>query len=230
MGKQTMHTLTITFSNYEYTKQIGFKQIESEYDEQLRIVVYKINKKKILLKGAGWTPDLFLRQSPENYYNHIKYVRDMGLNVIRLEGKSEGEEFYEYCDKMGILVIPGWNCADAWQRWKYWDEAVRRLSDKSVISQIRKLGPHPSVIIFILGSDYGPTYGVEERWRDIFEKERWPNEILSSAAASMKGDDYPTGVKMSGPYSWVPPNYFFSVVIEVLHLAEVLGTTFTKTI
>ena len=209
MGKQTMHTLTITFSNYEYTKQVGFKQIESEYDEQLRIVVYKINKKKILLKGAGWTPDLFLRQSPENYYNHIKYVRDMGLNVIRLEGKSEGEEFYEYCDKMGILVIPGWNCADAWQRWKYWDEAVRRLSDKSVISQIRKLGPHPSVIIFILGSDYGPTYGVEERWRDIFEKERWPNEILSSAAASKKGDDYPTGVKMSGPYSWVPPNYFF---------------------
>ena len=209
MGKQTMHTLTIKFSNYEYTKQVGFKQIESEYDEELRIVVYKINQKKILLKGAGWTPDLFLRQSPENYYNHIKYVRDMGLNVIRLEGKSEGEEFYEYCDKMGILVIPGWNCADAWQRWKLWDETVRRLSDKSVISQIRKLAPHPSVIIFILGSDYGPTNGVEERWRDIFEKEKWPNEILSSAAASSKGDEYPTGVKMSGPYSWVPPNYFF---------------------
>ena len=209
MGKQTMHTLTIKFSNYEYTRQIGFKQTESEYDESLKIVVYKINKKRILLKGAGWTPDLFLRQSPENYYNHIKYVRDMGLNVIRLEGKSEGEEFYEYCDQMGILVIAGWNCGDAWQRWKYWDEAVRRLSDKSVESQIRKLGPHPSVIIFILGSDYGPTYGVEERWRDIFEREKWPNEILSSAAASKSGDEFPTGVKMSGPYSWVPPNYFF---------------------
>ena len=157
------------------------EQIESEYDTTKKIVVYKINKKKILLKGAGWTPDLFLRQSPENYYTHIKYVRDMGLNVIRLEGKSEGEEFYEYCDKMGILLIPGWNCADAWQRWKYWDESVKELSDLSVRSQIRKLSPHPSVIIFILGSDYSPSNGIEERWRKIFLEEKWTNEILSSA-------------------------------------------------
>ena len=80
----------------------------------------------------------------------------MGLNTIRLEGKSEGEEFYEYCEQMGILIISGWNCGDAWQRWKNWDENVNNLSDKSVISQIRKLSHHPSVIIFILGSDYNP--------------------------------------------------------------------------
>ena len=209
MGKQNLYNLTIKFEDYEFTQQIGLKQIESEYDSTGKKVLYKINKKNILLKGAGWTPDLFLRQSPENYYNHIKYVRDMGLNVIRLEGKSEGEELYEYCDKLGVLVIPGWNCGDAWQRWSKWDEAVKVLSDKSVISQIRKLSPHPSVIIFILGSDYGPTDGIEERWRKIFAEEKWPNEILSSAAASKSTDPFPTGVKMSGPYSWVPPHYFY---------------------
>ena len=209
MGNQKMHKLTIEFNDeYKFTRELGLKQIESEYDTTKKIVVYKINKKKILLKGAGWTPDLFLRQSPENYYTHIKYVRDMGLNVIRLEGKSEGEEFYEYCDKMGILLIPGWNCADAWQRWKYWDESVKELSDLSVRSQIRKLSPHPSVIIFILGSDYSPSNGIEERWRKIFLEEKWTNEILSSAAVDAP-EEYPTGVKMSGPYSWVPPNYFF---------------------
>ena len=208
MGKQTMHTLTIKFKYYNFTKELGLKQVESEYDPVKKISTYKINNKKILLKGAGWTPDLFLRQSPENYYTHIKYVRDMGLNVIRLEGKSEGEEFYEYCDKMGILVISGWNCADAWQRWKLWDNSVLELSNLSVRSQIRKLSPHPSVIIFILGSDYYPTNGIDEKWRQIFFEERWPNEILSSAAASAP-KEFPTGVKMSGPYSWVPPNYFF---------------------
>ena len=208
MGNQQMHNLEIKLKETNYTRQLGLKQIEREYDSEKKIVVYKINKRKILLKGAGWTPDLFLRQSPENYYTHIKYVKDMGLNVIRLEGKSEGEEFYDYCDKMGVLVIPGWNCADAWQKWKYWDEPIKQLSDKSVINQIRKLSPHPSVIIFILGSDYGPTNRVEERWRKIFDEEKWPNEILSSAAAASPAE-YPTGVKMSGPYSWVPPNYFF---------------------
>ena len=208
MGEPNMHNLTIKFNNYSFIKEIGLKQVESEYDPVKEIVVYKINNKKILLKGAGWSPDLFLRQSPDVYYQHIKYVKDMGLNVIRLEGKSEGEEFYEYCDKNGILIISGWNCGDAWQKWELWDDAINKISDKSVVSQIRKLSPHPSVIIFILGSDLNPTNGVEERWRKIFEEERWPNELLSSAAV-FAAEDYPTGVKMPGPYSWVPPNFFF---------------------
>ena len=208
MGNQTMHDLIIKINDYSFTKKLGLRQIESEYDPVKKIILYKINNQKILIKGAGWTPDLFLRQSQENYYTHIKYVKDMGLNTIRLEGKSEGEEFYEFCDQMGILIISGWNCGDAWQRWKNWDEAVNKLSDISVISQIRKLSPHPSVIIFILGSDYAPPTNIEERWRKIFNEEKWPNEILSSAA-KYSHNDYPTGVKMSGPYSWVPPNYFF---------------------
>ena len=207
MGNQTLHNLAIKINDYVFTNQIGLRQVESEYDNKSDKRVYKINNKKLLLLGAGWTPDLFLRQSPENYYNHIKYVRDMGLNTIRLEGKSEGEDFYEYCDKLGILLIPGWNSNDAWQNWKYWDKEVNDLADQSVISQIRKLSPHPSVIIFILGSDFAPTNGVDERWRIIFEKEKWPNEILSSASVSTS--TIPTGVKMSGPYSWVPPNYFY---------------------
>ena len=61
----------------------------------------------------------------------------MELNVIRLEGKSEGEEFYDYCDRLGIMIIAGWNCADAWQRWEYWNLEVEEISNKSVISQIR---------------------------------------------------------------------------------------------
>ena len=210
MGEPKLHnsTIKVSYNNnaYIYKKQIGFRQVESELIDNKRL--YKINKKNLLLKGAGWTPDLFLRQSAENYYNHINYVQNMELNVIRLEGKSEGEEFYDYCDKMGILIISGWNCADAWQRWKYWSTEVERLSNISVVSQIRKLSPHPSVIIFILGSDMAPTNGIEEKWRVIFNEEKWPNEILSSAASS-SGEGYPTGVKMSGPYSWVPPNYFY---------------------
>ena len=132
----------------------------------------------------------------------------MGLNTIRLEGKSEGEEFFEYCDKMGILVIYGWCCCDAWQRWHKWDESIKKISDLSVKTQIRKLSPHPSVIIFILGSDLNPTNGIEERWRKIFLEEKWPNEILTSASV-LSSEEFPTGAKMPGPYSWVPPNFFF---------------------
>ena len=211
MGEPKLHPLIITITKgdkyYIYQRKIGLRQIKSELDSN-KNRIYKINNKAIFLKGAGWTPDLFLRQSPETYRKHISYVRDMELNVIRLEGKSEGEEFYDYCDKLGILVISGWNCGDAWQRWENWTKEVEEIGNKSVKSQIRKLSTHPSVIIFILGSDLGPKNGIEPKWRKIFKEEKWPNEILSSASNNTEEVE-PTGVKMTGPYSWVPPNYFY---------------------
>ena len=217
MGEPKLHDLTIKVVNgnnyYIFKKKIGLRQIDSEINKTKDKRTYKINNKKILLKGAGWCPDLFLRQSPENYYDHINYVKDMELNVIRLEGNSEGEEFYDYCDKLGILIISGWCCCDAWQRWDDWGIENEKVGNRSVLTQIRKLSIHPSVIIFILGSDKPPSNGIEEKWREIFEKEKWPNEILSSAHHNNQDKEeeekYPTGVKMSGPYSWVPPNYFY---------------------
>ena len=220
MGEPKLHNFTIKVMNnqnvYVYKREIGLRQVNSELDQHENRRVYKINNKKILLKGAGWSPDLFLRQSPENYYDHINYVRDMELNVIRLEGNSEGEEFYDYCDKLGILVISGWCCCDSWQRWDDWSLEDEKIGNKSVITQIRKLSPHPSVIIFILGSDMAPTNGIEEKWREIFQKENWPNEILSSANVD-SGKGYKTGVKMTGPYSWVPPNYFYLEESRTIH-------------
>ena len=220
MGEPKLHNFTIkVMSNenfYVYKREIGLRQVNSELDEHENRRVYKINNKKILLKGAGWSPDIFLRQSPENYYDHINYVRDMELNVIRLEGNSEGEEFYDYCDKLGILIISGWCCCDSWQRWDDWSLEDEKVGNKSVITQIRKLSPHPSVIIFILGSDMSPTNGIEEKWREIFQKENWPNEILSSANVDSR-EGYKTGVKMTGPYSWVPPNYFYLEESRTIH-------------
>ena len=210
MGEPKLHDLIVKVINnnkyYIYKRKVGLRQVDNEFDTIGVKKVYKINGKKILLKGAGWCPDLFLRQSPENYLDHIKYVRDMELNVIRLEGNSEGEEFYDYCDKMGILIITGWCCCDSWQRWEDWTIQEEKIGNQSVISQIRKLSPHPSVIIFILGSDQAPKNGIEPKWREIFDKEKWPNEILSSAHVEK---EVPTGVKMTGPYSWVPPHYFY---------------------
>ena len=211
MGEPKLHNLTIKIINkdnnyYIYSKKIGLRHISSELDEK-RNRFYKINNKKILLKGGVWSPDIFLRQSPEKYLDHIKYVKDMELNVIRLEGNSEGEEFYNYCDEFGILIISGWN-SDFWKRWEDWSDDDKKIADNSLISQIRKLSIHPSAIIFILGSDLAPTNQIEEKWREIFKEEKWPNEILSSAA-NYEGNNYSTGVKMTGPYSWVPPNYFY---------------------
>ena len=38
---------------------------------------------------------------------------------------------------------------------------------------------------------------------------RWPNPILASASGDTSSVLGPTGVKMTGPYDWVPPGYWY---------------------
>ena len=75
-----------------------------------RPLLFRVNRKKILIRGAGWTPDMFLRSSRQQLETQFRYVRDMNLNTIRLEGKLESDEFFDLADEMGVLVMAGWCC------------------------------------------------------------------------------------------------------------------------
>ena len=68
--------------------------------------LFKINGKKILIRGAAWAPDMFLRPMSKKLDADLAYVRDMGMNTIRLEGRIDRDEFFEKTDKLGILVMP----------------------------------------------------------------------------------------------------------------------------
>ena len=42
----------------------------------------------------------------------------------------------------------------------------------------------------------------------VASEEHWPNPLLSSAKAQVTPLSGATGVKMTGPYAWVPPSYW----------------------
>ena len=50
---------------------------------------YQVNGQDILIRGAGWTSEMMLRYSAERFEQELAYVKDMGLNTVRLEGKLE---------------------------------------------------------------------------------------------------------------------------------------------
>lgn len=121
MGKPVLHTLEllVTFdSNRSVSDAIGarfgIREVTSSLDGANNRAFF-VNSVPILIRGAGWAPDLFLRYSSEHLSAAIAYTRDMGLNTIRLEGKMEPDEFYDLADQAGLLVLPGWCCCDAWQ-------------------------------------------------------------------------------------------------------------------
>ena len=111
--------------------------------------------------GASWAADMFLRYSPERVDADLAYVKDMGLNTVRLEGRIDHEEFFDKADRLGILLMPGWTCCDAWERWKSWKPEQHKIAGDSLRDQIRILRNHPSVFVWLYGSDGPPPADVE---------------------------------------------------------------------
>ena len=175
-----------------------------------RPLLFRINHKKILIRGAGWAPDLLLRSSPERLKTEFQYVRDMNLNAIRLEGKLEGDEFFDLADKTGVLVIAGWCCCDRWEKWDTWGTRDLDIATASLRTQILRLRSHPSLMLWMNGSDFPPPAKVEEAYIKVLKETNWPNPYVSSASAMPTLVTGASGVKMTGPYDYVPPSYWIT--------------------
>jgi exo-1,4-beta-D-glucosaminidase len=112
-------------------------------------------------------------------------------------------------DERGILMIVGWCCCDSWQHWKHWGPEQHQVAVASTRDQAKRLRIHPSMLAFWYSSDDVPPADVEKEYIDaLMNLSLWPNPILASASDRTSKVSGPTGVKMSGPYAWVPPNYW----------------------
>src|SRR5207247_2038368 len=90
--------------------------------------------------------------------------------------------------------------------WTPEDYAVAR---DSMATQARRLHRHPSVIAFLVGSDFAPPEDVERGYLEALRENDWPNPVVSSAADASSPQLGRSGMKMTGPYGWVPPAYWY---------------------
>jgi len=214
MGAPNLYTAKLSFSTDGQTSdsvsvKFGIREVTSEItDKGYRL--FKINGRKLLIRGAAWAPDMFLRWSSERLDADLAYVHDMGLNTIRLEGRLDRDEFFDKTDSLGILLMPGWTCCDAWERWELWKEDQREIAAASLTDQIGRLRNHPSVFVWLNGSDGPPPADVEKMYLGIEKDLEWPNPIISSASEEKTTVTGTSGVKMTGPYEYVPPVYWLA--------------------
>ncbi|MGH9345230.1 MAG: glycosyl hydrolase 2 galactose-binding domain-containing protein [Terriglobia bacterium] len=212
-GAQNLYKMRLEFDAGKQVSDIaratfGIREITSALDAENHRV-FSVNGKRILIRGAGWSPDMMLRPLPEKVETEIRYVRDMHLNAIRLEGKLMNARFYSLCDHYGVLVIAGWCCCSRWERWKNWTPQNYEVAAESLRSQVRLLRNHPCVLAFLYGSDNAPPAKAEAVYLDVFKEEHWPNPVVASAASRKTVGAGWTGVKMTGPYQYVAPSYWY---------------------
>ncbi len=196
----------------------GIRKIESRLNEY-GYRQFMLNGKDILLKGAGWTDDIFLRDTPESLERQVMYVKDMNMNLIRFENIwGKDDTIYDLCDKHGILALAGWSCQWEWTVYcglpqvihvgcilqpKEIDLAARYFED-----QVIRLHNHPSIIAWMTGSDCVPTYELEKRYLETYAKYDYRPYISSAKSLKSELTGW-SGTKMAGPYEYVGPDYWY---------------------
>jgi exo-1,4-beta-D-glucosaminidase len=212
MGPQNLYWLKMQFEtggeiSDSQEAQFGIREITSKLNAH-GYQEFMVNGKSILILGAGWAPDMMLRFDPKRTEEEIQYVKDMHLNTIRLEGKIVDNHFFDLCDRYGILVQAGWCCCDHWEKWKNWKPEDYTVAENSLRDQLRRVRNHPCMLDWLYGSDKAPPPRVEKIYLKVLAECHWPNPHQSSATAQVSTVTGPSGLKMNGPYDWVPPNYW----------------------
>ncbi len=198
--------------------RFGIREVATYLDDQGRRG-FLLNGKKILIRGGGWTDDIFLDNRRTKVEAEVLYAKHINLNTLRLEGFwGTGEDLYNLCDANGILLMAGWSC-----QWE-WEDLVGKPNDdfgcikdpedikliaRSWRDQVRWLRNHPSIFVWMEGSDTNPRPELEKEYIAILKEDDPTRPAVISAKARTSALTGPSGVKMAGPYDYVPPVYWY---------------------
>lgn len=128
----------------------------------------ELNGKPVFMKGANYIPnDNFLpRVTPAEYEKVVKSAFDTKMNMLRIWGGGiyENDEFYDLCDKYGILL---------WQDFMFacsmypGDDAFLENVRLEAIDNVKRLRNHPSVGLWCGNNE------IDVAWQEYNEKGGW---------------------------------------------------------
>ncbi|MFT3978895.1 MAG: glycoside hydrolase family 2 TIM barrel-domain containing protein [Ferruginibacter sp.] len=229
-GRQDLYDIRLQFLNSntildEEKISIGVRQIDNVWNKETKSMQALVNGQKIFIKGGNWIiSDAMLRFSKERYDAEIRFHRDMNLNLIRIWGGAitERPEFYEACDKYGLLVFQDfWFSGDCngrwldpmkkdnqWTRRQYPDNHV--LAIETAADQVKLIRNHPSLAFWCGGNEITPPDDILEALKDsiipLLDGTRYFFDYSNSDSMSLNT----IGGNGDGPYGIQDINSFWN--------------------
>ena len=211
VGSQNLYNLELEFiinGRVSDRKQIqfGIREVSTYInDEGWR--GFKVNGKKILIRGGAWmTSDMLLRLSQRRYEALVRYAREANLNMLRSEGFSirETDEFYNICDKYGVMVtqqIFGRSIPD------------EQLAIDNVKDMILRIRNHPSLVHFLGHDETFPTPHLDSTYRALI-KQYTPERTYQPHSGAFEIEDrFKTGGTRTGTlelWSYANPAHYYT--------------------
>ncbi|MFH6946059.1 glycosyl hydrolase 2 galactose-binding domain-containing protein [Flavobacterium sp. FlaQc-50] len=223
LGKPNLYTLTLSIEtnkkvSYSKATSFGIREVE-DYITAKGYRGYKLNGVEVLIKGGGWVDGMFLNDTEEKVKAQLEYVKQTNMNTVRMEGFwGNSERIYEMADEMGLLLMVGWSCQWEWKGYldKPEDDfmSIKTPEDMNLIinytrDHVNWLRNHPSIFVWVMGSDKLPRPELEEKYNILFKEIDTSRPLLMSCKGMESTISGKTGVKMNGPYEYVAPNYWF---------------------
>ena len=231
IGSQSLYNIKIELTDRSGTKMdseeitFGIRETGNYFDPEIRARVFTVNGQKVFIKGGNWiASDALLRLNEKRYDHEIRLHAEMNMNMIRVwgGGLTERPEFYNACDKYGILVwqdiwITG-DCNGEWNDQSKKDSQARRKSYpddhnlfiESMTDQIKMLRNHPSLYLWCGGNEtYPPPDILETLEKDIFPRYD-PGRFFLDKSTSPKLMTNTIGGVGDGPYGIREPEKIFT--------------------
>ena len=204
---------------------VGIRETGNYWDEKIRSRVFTVNGQKVFIKGGNWiASDMLMRLSRERYEAEVRMHAEMNMNMIRIwgGGLTERPEFYDACDKYGVLVWQDlWISGDCNGEWpdpmKKESQARRKaypdnhdLFLESAIDQIKMLRNHPSLYLWCGSNETLPVADILKALEeDIFPKYD-PGRFFLEYSTSAKLMTNSIGGVGDGPYGIREPEKIFT--------------------
>ena len=216
------------FGIREITEEVNVSPYANGYSDSINanneanmLQVY-VNHKPVLLKGGGYCArDLLLRHDKKVNKAVVEYIKYMGMNMIRDEGKFFDNDFLALLDENGIVLMTGWCCCDRWQEPGFFSEAERFVAFESLYAQLRNARRFTCLILWFNGSDEPPSINrdgvngqnIEQKYFEIEANLRW----LEMGAICSSGTSKPStltgvasGMHMDATYDSQTPTWYYS--------------------
>ena len=231
MGDQPLYNIMFEFISEDGKKMdseqttFGIRATGHYFDNKIKAQVFTVNGQKVFIKGGNWiASDALLRLSKERYEAEIRFHAGMNMNMIRVwgGGLTERPEFYDACDKYGILIWQDlWISGDCNGEWpdpaKKESQARRKaypdnhsLFLESVTDQIKMLRNHPSLYLWCGSNETLPPADILKALEEEIFPRNDPARFFLEYSTSPKLMTNTIGGVGDGPYGIREPESVFT--------------------
>ena len=198
--KSGVRQMDFSVDGYDPTPGLQKGGFESSGEPE-RLSLY-VNGRRFIGFGGNWGfPEMLLNYRGREYDIAVAYHADMNFTIIRnWVGMTGDKEFYEACDRHGVMVWQDFWLANPWDGP---DPYYPGLFEEVAEEYIRRIRNHPSLAIYVGRNEGNPPEEIDAFLAEAVAREHPGIHYIPHSAAGV--------VSGGGPYRALPPKDYFSL-------------------